>query len=80
MAQDGTRRLEPGDKGVVCLAGGVACPPEDCGGIGGYAALLGMLGQGQGEADEEAPAWLGGPCDPEACDLAAVNRALRRLR
>jgi len=38
------------------------------------------LRQGQGEAYEEALAWLGGPFDPEACDLAAVNRALRRLR
>ncbi len=73
-------RLESGDRGVVCLAGGGACPPEDCGGIGGYAALLATLGQGQGEADEEALAWLGGPFDPEAFDLTTVNRALRRLR
>lgn len=70
----------PEAKGAVCLAGGGACPPEDCGGIGGYTDLLATLRHGHGQGYREVLAWLGGPCDPAAFDLAAANRALRRLR
>jgi hypothetical protein len=45
-----------------CTAGARACPPEDCGGPGGYAKLLAAL------AD---------PADAEYFDLAAVDRAIR---
>jgi hypothetical protein len=72
--------VETGVQGAACLAGGGACPPEDCGGIGGYADLLSTLRRGRGEEYRELLAWLGGPFDPTAFDLAAVNRALRRLR
>ena len=71
---------DPGAQGAVCLAGGGACPPEDCGGIGGYADLLATLRRGRGAAYRDLLAWLGGPFDPLAFDLAATNRALRRLR
>lgn len=67
-------------KGATCLAGGGACPPEDCGGIGGYADLLATLRRGRGEEYRDMLAWLGGPFDPDAFDLASTNRALRRLR
>jgi len=65
---------------AVCLAGGGACPPEDCGGIGGYADLLATLRRGRGQEYRDMLAWLGGSFDPTAFDLAATNRALRRLR
>lgn len=42
----------------VCLSGRRACPPEDIGGIGGYAALLDRLAQGAaGEDGDDAPAF-----------------------
>jgi len=56
----------PEAKGAVCLAGGGACPPEDCGGIGGYADLQATLRRGQGQEYQELLTWLGGPFDP-AC-------------
>ncbi len=71
---------EPGAKGAICLAGDGACPPEDCGGIGGDAALPATPRRGRGEGYRELLAWRGGPCDPGACAPAATNRALRRLR
>ncbi len=71
---------ESGVRGAVCLAGGGACPPEDCGGIGGYADLLVTLRHGRGPEYRDMLAWLGGPFDPAAFDLAAANRALKRLR
>jgi len=71
---------DAGAQGAVCLAGGGACPPEDCGGIGGYADLLATLRRGRGREYRELLAWLGGPFDPTAFDLAATNHALKRLR
>jgi len=64
----------------VCLAGGGACPPEYCGGIDGYADLLATLRRGRGQEYRDMLAWLSGPFDPLAFDLATVNRALKRLR
>ncbi len=71
---------DPGAQWAVCLAGGGACPPEDCGGIGGYADLLATLRRGRGREYRDMLVWLGGPFDPTAFDLAATNRALKRLR
>ncbi|MDA8065922.1 MAG: plasmid pRiA4b ORF-3 family protein [Thermaerobacter sp.] len=48
-----------------CLAGKRACPPEDCGGVGGYAALV----AGEYEEGEE----LFGTFDPEAFDPNGVS-------
>ncbi len=70
----------PEAKGAVCLAGGGACPPEDCGGIGGYADLQATLRRGRGREYRELLTWLSGPFDPAAFDLAATNRALTRRR
>jgi hypothetical protein len=71
---------EPGMHYPRCLAGARACPPEDSGGIGGYAELLEAMRDPRHERREDFLAWLGGPFDPEAFDLDAVNRRLRRFR
>jgi hypothetical protein len=68
----------------LCLAGERACPPEDCGGIDGYYDMLERLRDPASDDYEETRAWIedatGGPFDPNAFDLKAVNRALKRLR
>jgi hypothetical protein len=68
----------------VCLAGERACPAEDSGGIGGYYEKLACLADPDREEREDTKVWIesmtGGPYDPEAFDLDAVNRALARLR
>ena len=70
---------EAGAHYPVCLAGARACPPEDCGGIGGYEELLEAVADPQHERHEELLEWLGGSFDPEKFDLNAVNAGLKAL-
>jgi len=64
----------------VCLAGERSCPPEDCGGPYGYADFLEAIREPDHREHDEMLAWVGGAFDPEAFDLAAVNRKLRLLK
>jgi Plasmid pRiA4b ORF-3-like protein len=75
-------KILPAEKGKrypVCLAGKRACPPEDCGGVSGYAHLLQVLSNPKDEEYEELCEWLGGPFDSEAFDLGETNRGLRSV-
>lgn len=70
---------EPNVHYPLCLKGKRACPPEDCGGVWGYADLLEAL------ADPEHPErkmyleWLGGELDPEDFDLEGINEVLQEM-
>lgn len=59
----------------VCIGGARACPPEDCGGPGGYEDLLNALAEG--DEEHELVRWIGGFYDPEGFDVNRTNRALR---
>ena len=64
----------------ACIAGARDCPPEDCGGVTGYYHLLEALA-GPGHEDHDMlMEWVGGKFDPEAFDVGAVDRTLKRLR
>ena len=63
----------------VCLAGERACPPDDCGGVWGYADLLEALADPKHPEHEWLTEWAGGPIDPEAFDRDEVNKQLARL-
>jgi pRiA4b ORF-3-like protein len=63
----------------ICTDGQFACPPEDCGGIGGFYDLLDTLKDPAHEQHEELRDWVGGDYDPEAFSIEAVNRILTRL-
>jgi hypothetical protein len=69
-----------GLKHAVCLAGENACPPEDCGGVGGYELMLEALADPAHEEHASYLQWVGGPFDATAFDLAAANVALQRVR
>ena len=43
-----------------CIAGKRACPPEDCGGPGGYAELLAILRNPKDPEYQERMEWMGG--------------------
>lgn len=55
----------PGIKYPLCLAGKRACPPEDCGGVGGYRRLLRVLRNPSHKEHTRMLEWLGGRYDPE---------------
>jgi hypothetical protein len=67
-----------------CTAGARACPPEDCGGIHGYARLCEAL-KNPAKADEDGEElleWFGDDFDPEHFDPDEVtfHSAARRLK
>jgi len=65
---------------AVCLAGSRACPPEDCGGIWGYAELLKGLENRKHPEHHSMKEWLGRPFDAESFDAAKANYWLRKLK
>lgn len=62
----------------ICFGGANACPPEDCGGLGGYSEFLKNLSKqevGNSDAAKEydALAWVGGYFDPTSFDPNRIN-------
>ena len=62
-----------------CIEGARACPPEDCGGVGGYENLLEALRDRHHPEHRELRAWAGKHFDPELFSVQAVNSALALL-
>jgi hypothetical protein len=71
---------EPGQSYPVCIKGRRACPPEDVGGMWGYADFLEAIRDPEHPEHEEYVEWIGDDFDSEAFDLEAVNAALKALR
>lgn len=63
---------------VELLDGARACPPEDCGGLPGYAALITALQHPRRAASKELHA-VYGRYDPEAFDLDRVRKDVRAM-
>ena len=61
----------------ICLAGKMNCPPEDCGGVWGYADMLKILEDKKHEEYESYIDWLGGGFDPKEFDLEIINEGLQ---
>lgn len=64
---------------TVCTGGRRACPPEDCGGVWGYANLLAVLADPSDEEHETMLEWVGGAFDPDAFDRSMVTERLRAM-
>ena len=62
-----------GEKYPKCIDGKMACPPEDCSGIGGYYNLLSILNDPKNEDYSETIEWLGGEFDPEKFEPKQVS-------
>lgn len=73
----------PAEAGVrypKCLEGVRSCPPEDCGGVWGYADLLETISDPDNEEYEEMVEWVGEDFDPEYFDLDDINQELKYIR
>ena len=73
-------QTDPGVRYPRCMGGARACPPEDCGGVGGYANFLQAISDPNHEEHDEYLEWIGGEFDPEKFDLDLVNRELKAIR
>ena len=62
----------------LCVEGARACPPEDVGGVWGYADFLEAIQNPENEQHGEMLEWVGGKFDPEKFDPAKATRAMRR--
>ena len=62
-----------------CVKGKRACPPEDCGGIWGYADLLETLAGPPNKERASLIKWLGGKFNPETFDIDQINKRLKGL-
>lgn len=71
-----TSNPEPGTRYPCCVEGERACPPEDCGGVWGYAGLLEKITDKDHEEHEEMLEWLGESFDPEAFDPSEATKAM----
>lgn len=65
---------------VRCIDGANACPPEDVGGVHGYAEFLAAIANPQHEEHERYLAWAGGRFDPNRIDLTAINHLLATIK
>jgi hypothetical protein len=74
---EGIVRAESKVKYPLCLEGTRACPPEDCGGIWGYADFVEAIHNKDHERHEELLEWVGGRFDPEKFDPAKATKAMR---
>lgn len=70
---------EPGHPYPACVAGKNCCPPEDCGGIGGYYDFLEAIGDPDHPEHEDLREWIGGDFDPKAFSVEKVNGWLKHL-
>jgi hypothetical protein len=62
-----------------CLGGKRGCPPDDCGGVGGYNDLLAVLRDPRHEDHRRLRQWAGDDFDPEFFDIEQIQIDLRRL-
>ncbi|UQX12089.1 plasmid pRiA4b ORF-3 family protein [Candidatus Mycobacterium methanotrophicum] len=75
-----THRVEvlgPGDSAPGCVDGYGACPPEDCGGPGGYTELLDALADPTHPEHEHLRGWVGNRLRP--FDRAATDQRVRQV-
>jgi Plasmid pRiA4b ORF-3-like protein. len=65
---------------ALCLAGERACPPEDCGGVGGFANILEIIKNPEHEEYKSMIEWLGKKYNPASFDVGKTNRYLKKLK
>jgi hypothetical protein len=75
---EGCVRPEAGKKYPLCVGGARACPPEDVGGVWGYADFVEAIRHADNERHEELLEWVGGNFGPEKFGPAKATEAMKR--
>jgi hypothetical protein len=76
-------KVLPGDTGthnLSCLDGQRACPPEDVGGVWGYADFVKAIRNPRHPEHTDMLEWVGGAFDPDKLDLPGINRMLHTFQ
>ena len=68
--------VDPNMAYPAAMGGAGACPPEDCGGIGGFYSLLESLQNPRHPQHEELLEWVGEDYDPKKFSIEAINQVL----
>ena len=63
-----------------CIAGARACPPEDCGGVGGYYNFVAAMTNPSHPEHAEMAEWHGASFNPEEFNVESINRSLHGQR
>lgn len=74
---EGCLRAENGGRYPVCVEGERNCPPEDVGGVWGYAEFLEAIANPKHEQHDDFVEWAG-EYDPEEFDAGKATKAMRR--
>ncbi|GAC1469179.1 MAG: hypothetical protein NVSMB9_12700 [Isosphaeraceae bacterium] len=75
---EGSTPADPKQRYPLCLDGARACPPEDCGGVWGYADFLEAIADPEHERHEDMTEWIGGKFDPETFDPSVATRRMKK--
>ncbi len=71
--------IEKGARYPKCLAGERAGPPEDCGGVQPFHDMLHALQETGTDMQRKWREWVGPDYDPAVCDVARINKGIRKL-
>jgi Plasmid pRiA4b ORF-3-like protein len=69
--------LDPKPRTANCIDGARARPPEDVGGVNGYADFLDIIADPENPEHRETKRWAGGHFDPEWFDREMTDRDVR---
>lgn len=72
LVHEGMEPAEPSLTYPRCVSGARRCPPEDCGGVHGYAEFLQTIANPDHPEHESMLQWAGGTYEPDAFAPAAV--------
>lgn len=75
---EGYRPADPKVMYPICLEGERACPPEDVGGVLGYADFLEAVGDKNHEQHEEMLGWVGGRFSPKKFSPIKATKAMKK--